>query len=85
MCSHFFLTFFPVLLREIKTKGTVTPDKLHDEVAVAMLADLQQKQTSENSALSTVLSTSADKVYYKCTWCKMYLKFHLDLPLISIV
>lgn len=46
----------------MKKKGTVAPDKMQEEVYVTMLADLQQKQTSEDGALSTVLSTSADKV-----------------------
>ena len=40
--------------QELMENG-VSDDKLQNEVAVALLADLQEKQTCENNAMSKVL------------------------------
>ncbi|XP_032219683.2 trichohyalin [Nematostella vectensis] len=48
--------------KQLLTEQGVPEDKLKDEVSVALLADLQEKQQSENSAMSKVLTDKEEDV-----------------------
>ncbi|KAJ8047726.1 hypothetical protein HOLleu_06793 [Holothuria leucospilota] len=50
-----------MLGRELKRKGIVSEEEIQEELSVSLLADVQQKQTSESRALTTILASSADK------------------------
>lgn len=51
-----------MLRHELKRKGIVSEEEIQEELSVSLLADVQQKQTSESRALTTILASSADKV-----------------------
>ena len=50
--------------QELRSSG-VSEDKLDDEITVLLLADLQQKQLLESSALNKVLETAVRMISFQ--------------------